>query len=141
MDANDGTLCLEDIRGLQLKVNELLRWVRVSCPRTLPISPPSSHSPESDLGSKLDAITSMLTLMSSPTPPTQMKSLDTTPKSAEMVSLVDDDPLELLRHHAVSANLLVSSLGVWLAITLLCLTWMRLTDLQYSPKVVRNFCF
>ena len=140
MDSNDATLCLDDIRSVRLTVNEILKLMKTGGHQGASSTSVQllTNSQDTALSSKLNKILRLLqqpvttTTMNPSTPTTDIPLL-----AVAGEELFQDD----LRYHQPDPNevfvtLLLSSLGAWLAVVLLALTWMRLTDLRYRPSVV-----
>jgi len=140
MESSDGLLCLTDIRSVRLSVNEIRKWIKEVCPKPESIFPPPL-SPLPLSGLEFTGETTSMspsTALSTLTPTTMISRMDERSVSLQgQVGVhggVDRPPgLEAL------LTLCIASLGVWLALVMLALTWMRLTDLNYKPSVVSFF--
>ena len=140
MDSSDGSLCLNDIRSLRLAVNDLKKWVRDICPKgglmvlgSPPFSPSSSIATRSTVGSTSTEVSPIFH-----SNPSQTTTMSTT--MGPLVSLKGEgwvyEEVNRLSELEALATLSLASLAVWLALVMLALTWMRLTDLRYKPVVV-----
>ena len=141
MDSSDATLCLDDIRSVRLTVNEILKLMRTGChqgasPTAVQLS---TTSQDTALNSKLSKIMRLLQQAPIPTttvnPSTPVTDIPLLPMSGEEL-FQNDSRYQNPDPNEVFVTLLLSSLAAWLAVVLLALTWMRLTDLRYRPTVV-----
>jgi hypothetical protein len=140
MESSDGLLCLTDIRSVRLSVNEIRKWIKEVCPKPEAIFPPPSSPLPLSGPESMEVTTAMepLTALSTLTPMRTSTRMDEQSVSLRgQVGVYDgvDRPPEL----EALLTLCIASLGVWLALVMLALTWMRLTDLNYKPSVVSFF--
>jgi hypothetical protein len=135
MDTTDSAICLEDIRAVKLTVNAILQLVRSGIPTEVASpQPPSPVLPTTELNSKLSKILRLLqSTTATTTIPTSTTSL---PPEDFMGGPVTDRRCESPDPNETFVILSLVSLGVWLALVLLALTWMRYYDLRYRPRVV-----
>ena len=147
MEFTDGALCLNDIRSMRLAVNDLLKWVRTVCPKAADFSVVLyTPSPSTVSDFKMVGTSTPGSLLPFTTTAPMTTTMGTT-VSTELPDLFSGDSEPIVAPELIEAPVLdpslgalvtlwASLLGAWLAIVMLGLTWMRLTDLRYKSSVV-----
>ena len=150
MDTEAGTMCLDDIRLVRLAVNEILKLVRGgeggkhhSPSPSAPTDQLLISSQISGLDFKLERILTLWKRNSAQTTTATTEPMETTESAGiheALWSMKDQQYQAASDPSGTFATLLLSSLAVWLAVVILALLWMRLTDLRYRPSIVSSPC-